>query len=99
MTGPGDGAGAAGPESWGAASGAFQQRSGTVNAFDDFGGWGTVTDDAGTERFFHCTAIADGTRTIAVGTEVTFTVAPGAVGRWEAAHLTAERDVSYSAAS
>ena len=36
---------------------------------------------------FHCTAIADGTRTIAVGTAVTFDVVPGRLGRWEASGL------------
>lgn len=71
-----------------AASGAFERHDGVVAAFDDFGGWGTVTDDAGVERFFHCTAIADGTRTIDPGSDVTFEVAPGAVGRWEATRLT-----------
>jgi cold shock CspA family protein len=33
---------------------------------------------------FHCTAIADGTRRIAVGTAVAFVVAPGTLGRLEA---------------
>lgn len=86
MSAPVDGAVAAGPPA--AATGAFERHSGTVTAFDDFGGWGTVTDAEGTERFFHCTAIADGTRTIAVGTDVAFVVVPGAVGRWEATDLT-----------
>jgi cold shock CspA family protein len=44
-------------------------------------------DEAGVERFFHCTAIADGTRTIAVGSPVTYEVVPGRLGLWEAAHL------------
>jgi cold shock CspA family protein len=71
-----------------ASTGAFEQHAGTVTDFDDFAGWGTVTDGAGIERFFHCTTIADGTRTIAVGTEVTFEVRPGAAGSWEATRLT-----------
>ena len=33
---------------------------------------------------FHCTRIADGTRTIEVGTAVRFDVVPGHLGRWEA---------------
>ena len=56
-------------------------------AFDDDKGWGTVRGDDGVEHFFHCTAIADGTRTIAVATLVDFVVVPGRLGRWEAAEL------------
>ena len=41
-------------------------RHGVVTAFDDERGWGTVTTAGGEELFLHCTAIADGTRTIAV---------------------------------
>ena len=42
---------------------------GVVADFDDERGSGTVTADDGTSYPFHCTAIADGTRTIAVGTD------------------------------
>ena len=38
----------------------------------------------GRDLFFHCTQIADGTRTIPVGVNVEFEVAPGHNGRWEA---------------
>lgn len=61
--------------------------TGTVTEFDDPKGWGTVTADGGAEHFFHCSAIADGSRFIGVGAEVTFAVVPGGNGRWEAAHL------------
>ena len=61
---------------------------GTVAAFDDFAGYGTVRSDDGTELFFHCTGIADGTRTIDVGTRVEFVVVAGHRGRWEASALT-----------
>ena len=61
---------------------------GTVVEFDDDGGYGTVREDGGTERFFHCTAIADGTRTIEVGTEVHFDVVAGLRGVYEARRLT-----------
>ncbi len=54
--------------------------------FDDHGGYGTVAADDG-QWPFHCTAIADGSRTIAPGTAVTFTVVPGRLGRWEAVDL------------
>jgi cold shock CspA family protein len=59
---------------------------GTVTAFDERAGYGTVTADDGTEHFFHCTQIADGTRTIAVGTRVTFSLWPR-LGRYEAAAI------------
>jgi len=61
---------------------------GVVAAFDDFKGYGTVRADDGRELFFHCTRIADGTRTIPVGVPVTFEVVPGHHGRWEAAAIT-----------
>lgn len=60
---------------------------GTVHVFDDPRGIGVVRGHDGTELGFHCTAIADGTRTIAEGTEVTFRVVPGRHGRWEATEL------------
>ncbi|MCU1379235.1 MAG: hypothetical protein JWN29_2218 [Acidimicrobiales bacterium] len=60
---------------------------GTVATFDDHRGYGTVRADDGRELFFHCTRIADGTRTIAVGTPVTFELVPGHGGRWEAARI------------
>ncbi len=60
---------------------------GVVRRFDEDAGHGTVTSDAGDELFFHCTAIADGSRTIQVGRRVTFAVEAGRLGRWEAADL------------
>lgn len=65
----------------------MRRDTGTVTAFDDAAGYGTITDSAGDEWFFHCTAIADGTRTIEVGTLVAFEVVPGRLGRWEAADV------------
>ena len=62
-------------------------RSGTVTEFDDPRGLGVVTDSDGRAFPFHCTAIADGTRTIAVGAVVEFAVVPGHLGRWEAAAI------------
>jgi cold shock CspA family protein len=59
--------------------------AGTVSSFDDAKGFGTVRDDVtAAEHFFHCTAIADGTRTIEVGAVVTFDIVPGRNGQWEA---------------
>jgi cold shock CspA family protein len=61
---------------------------GTVAEFVDPKGYGTIRADGGAEYFFHCTRIADGTRTIDTGALVTFTVVPGHRGRYEAADIT-----------
>ena len=60
---------------------------GTVTGFSFERGLGEVTALDGTVLPFHCTAIADGTRDIAVGTVVAFEVAAGPHGRWEASGL------------
>ncbi len=62
--------------------------TGTVVEFDEHKGYGTVVAEDGRRLFFHCTAIADGTRTIDVGAEVTFEVVAGHLGRWEASAVT-----------
>jgi cold shock CspA family protein len=59
---------------------------GTVTAFDDPRGLGTIDAD-GTTYPFHCTALLDGTRTIEVGVRVTFEVRAGGMGRWEATRI------------
>lgn len=59
-----------------------------MTAFDERKGLGQVTSSEGAVHDFHCTQIADGTRTIAVGTVVEFDVVAGQLGRWEAARLT-----------
>lgn len=60
---------------------AFGSLTGRVSSFDDRVGAGTVTADEVDETWsFHCTRIADGTRTIAVGTWVAFDVQPGPTG-------------------
>jgi CspA family cold shock protein len=59
---------------------------GTVVEFDEARGLGTV-ESGGRSYPFHCTQIADGTRTIEVGTSVEFEVAPGVGGTWEARGL------------
>ena len=63
-------------------------RTGAVTAFDDPAGLGEVTSADGAVHPFHCTAIADGSRSIEVGAAVTFTLVPGRSGRWEAVQLT-----------
>ncbi len=70
-----------------AAMGTRARVSGTVVAFDEAKGYGTVRGDDGRELFFHCTAIADGTRTIEEGAAVTYGVVAGHLGRWEATDL------------
>jgi CspA family cold shock protein len=63
-------------------------RLGRVVAYDAGRGWGTVSEPGGAEFEFHATAIADGSRAIAPGTDVHFLVAPGHRGRYEAVALT-----------
>lgn len=60
---------------------------GRVASFDPARGLGVVAEDAGDVLDFHATAIADGSRSIDVGTEVSFSVAPGHRGRYEARSL------------
>ncbi|MBI4882858.1 MAG: hypothetical protein HY826_02240 [Actinobacteria bacterium] len=60
---------------------------GRVVAFDDAVGLGEVASGDGTRYSFHCIEIADGTRTIAPGTKVSFTLLCK-MGRYEAAQLT-----------
>lgn len=61
-------------------------RRGTVTDFDRYVGLGQVVDDEGTMWPFHCIAIADGTRNIAVGTTVSFGTLPK-LGRYEATDI------------
>jgi cold shock CspA family protein len=64
----------------------FGSHTGTVATFDEARGLGTIR--AGDATYpFHCTALLDGTRTVEVGAAVTFEVAPGRLGRWEAARV------------
>lgn len=63
-------------------------RKGRVAAFDERRGLGEVEDAGDARRYpFHCSAVTDGTRSIAEGAEVTFVVVPGLLGRWEAAQV------------
>jgi cold shock CspA family protein len=63
---------------------------GTVTQFDEPRGLGAIESD-GVTYPFHCTAISDGSRTIAVGTAVTFEVRAAGMGRWEAAAIAPRR--------
>lgn len=60
---------------------------GRVVAFDEHRGLGVVTTVSGEELPFHCTAVADGSRRVAVGACVEFSVVPGLLGRREAGRL------------
>ena len=68
-------------------------RTGRVTDFDEPRGIGTVVelDAAGSEGDsypFHCTALTDGTRSVAVGTAVVFELAATHRGRVEARAMT-----------
>jgi cold shock CspA family protein len=60
---------------------------GTVARFDAERGLGEITGEDGATYPFHSTVIADGSRTIAVGTAVEFEVTAGHLGRWEASEV------------
>jgi CspA family cold shock protein len=62
--------------------------TGIVATFDEARGVGEISTDDGTAYPFHCTQIADGTRTIEVGAAVNFEVIPGHLGHWEATAIT-----------
>ena len=60
---------------------------GVVIEFDDSAGMGWLRDSEGRRWFFHCTQIADGTRTIDTRTAVSFECLPY-LGRYEATDVT-----------
>jgi cold shock CspA family protein len=62
--------------------------SGRVASFDDHAGRGEIEARGGLHFPFHCTAIADGTRTIAPDTTVKFRLVPGPLGALEAIAIT-----------
>ncbi|HEY0519450.1 MAG TPA: cold shock domain-containing protein [Ilumatobacteraceae bacterium] len=59
---------------------------GTVTAFDKVVGLGEITRDDGEIVMFHCIVIADGSRDIAIGTDVEFDLLCK-LGRYEADHV------------
>jgi len=71
-----------------AALGTRSPRLGKVEAFDSERGLGLVGTAGGARFGFQSTAIADGSRQIAVGSLVAFIVVPAPCGRYEAAALT-----------
>ena len=67
----------------------MQTFAGQVVAFDERRGLGEIRATNGTHYLFHCTAIADGTRTIAGDARVEFALVPGPVGAFEAGAIRA----------
>jgi len=66
-----------------------EARTGRVEAYDAHRGWGTIVADGDGEHLgFHCTQIADGTRTISPGTRVHYRRVPAHLGTYEAADVT-----------
>lgn len=61
---------------------------GTVTSFSEADGLGEVTADGGGVHPFHCTAVSDGSRTVAVGTRVAFALVVAHHGRVEARPVT-----------
>lgn len=59
---------------------------GTVAEFDEPRGLGTI-ESGGTRYPFHCTALLNGSRSVAVGAAVSFEVRPAGMGRWEATRI------------
>ena len=70
------------------ASGTSHPRLGKVAAYDSERGLGSVVALDGAVFGFHSTAISDGTRQIAVGRAVAFSIAAAPGGLYEATGLT-----------
>lgn len=62
--------------------------SGRIATFDEFAGRGEIEARGGMHFPFHCTAIADGTRTVAADAPVRFRLVPGPLGALEATAIT-----------
>lgn len=59
-------------------------RLGTVVSYEVERGLGTLRDEDGAERRFHCTAISDGSRSIDEGTRVALVLEAAHGGVYEA---------------
>ncbi len=60
---------------------------GVVVGFDEARGLGEVEGSDGRRLPFHCVQIGDGSRRIAVGAAVGYSVRAGLGGRWEASGI------------
>jgi cold shock CspA family protein len=67
---------------------------GIVTIWDDPRGIGQISRDDGAEFGFHCTAMADGTRSTEVGRRVVFLLKPGPLGLYEATQIVAAEDAT-----
>jgi cold shock CspA family protein len=61
--------------------------TGRVVSFDAPRGLGVIEGDDGSRYGFHCTEVADGSRSVPVGARVVYDVAPGVLGSWEATRV------------
>jgi cold shock CspA family protein len=61
---------------------------GSVESYDAGRGWGTIIADDGERLGFHCTQIADGSRSVPVGATVRYRRIPAHLGTYEAASVT-----------
>ncbi len=61
-------------------------RRGVVAAFDEQSGLGAIDGVDGVSYAFHCIEIADGSRSIVIGADVSFDLL-AKLGRWEAANI------------
>lgn len=61
--------------------------TGRVVSFDAPRGLGVIEGEDGSSYRFHCTQIADGSRSVPVGARVVYAVAAGALGSWEATRV------------
>lgn len=80
------------------------RRHGRVADFDEHAGYGHLVEvsgnaASGAQWWFHCTAVADGSRRIAIDTPVWFRLAPGHLGRFEAVDVVPTADGSAADAS
>ena len=66
--------------------GAGVARTGTVDSFSTETGLGAIHAEDGSVYQFHCIEIADGTREIEAGTQVSFEVL-AKLGRYEASNV------------
>jgi hypothetical protein len=66
------------------------QHTGRVVAFDAARGLGEIVEPDGTRRAFHCTQVADGSRSVPVGAEVRYVLVPASLGIWEASEVAVE---------
>ena len=61
-------------------------RRGTVTSCDESVGLGVIAGVDGVDHPFHCSEIADGSRSIAIGAAVSYDLL-AKFGRWEAANI------------